>query len=1532
MALYHCTIFKTTATELNGAINQIGIFSKSLADLKNAIIIKNIDGNIRNGIGGLFNNFSSVITTKDLANIREYNRLVGEEGITSQTAWNRTMLSSSKSAQALFDDENNLIKSGNGLVLSENSIINATNTMSFSAKAGKIALQGLALAGNILTFMAISKGIELAIKGIDHLIHSSEYAEKAFQASTESAKSFSQTVKDIQKNTVDKESDVNSITKRYAELSQGINSFTNENKVLSTDEYEEFLDLNEQLAGLFPSLTRDYDENGNAILKLSGSVDSVIESIKALLDQEKELAKTKIRENIEQYFDGTDETDGAWRVLEGRKQTLDNANKELESLTNTYYELMNSDKEISLGHFHKNLVNEKKNAYINFIKSYFGEDIAEAVNNAVSTHLGLGFGGEFSNLAIDFSKLELSDSQKELITKSYDTFYSELLAKCKTAQSEFDAQNTEFSNNAMFWLEDLSFYKESNKYIQTAIQNLVSSVDWSNYNTENLNYDGVKRILQDSILTPFQIACNDPKAKNSLDNALTSLFTMNTSEMSANNIAKQVNSYINTIAEIINKSPLDLKIRLGFENVDTIAQNYREVTNKAAEKFSKQPVTNLLYGGKLYDAEYLAEREAIEKFAEENSINTQNEIAFWNQCIEESDTREEAMERYLKSSFTDSGQVFLSISDTIDQLNTQLKPAFDSLQSAYKSIFTDNGEFALNSIDILSTCDTIKSKLDELNEMESITVDYTSFEDFVTVLRNAEATKQDVETAFDSLATSITQATLTGIEDFETMKAALEDLGIVNSEMTAFDALIRNTEALKEAGLDLADAEDEDIQVFTNAIVSTENYEKALNLLRIQKILCAENPLSSTADIQNLYQLAQAAGIAINAIQTLAALNAAYTEASANGDTIAATAAKGQMEFIKQQVIDQFAHLGTEIDFNRIGGGIPAASSAGASAGKSYIEAFEEELKALEELRDSGLISEKQYLDRLRLLYERYFKDKAGYEKEYARYKRQYIDGYKSLYESVFSHASGLIDEQIDGIQDEKDAAVSALEAQKKAAEDSYNAQIKLLEDKKDALQDEIDKIREANEDRKEAIRLQEKERNLARAENQKTILQYTEGRGFFYTADTDAIRDARNELDDAKAEAGIRVLEKQQDALDKQIDSIQELLEATGDYWDSQIEQTEKYYDTLIRGMEDYKGKWDSLSGLQEHAQMLSLLRELGYTEADLLNQNSGALESLMTSYLGILKDMSNNDTGILSGLTLLTGRNMDTIPSFLEQTIQDINGISDALAGEEEGAGVTGAVQKVMDKIGTADSGEENTDTLRSTLKTQTDAALDEETGIPAQTTAWENMNGPLVQASDTVSNLSAALDEMNGKEYSITLNITGNGSALNMIGSTAAASQQFISRYQTGSTQTKAEKTEAASENRTPAKAGTGREKDSMARAAGASRAAISAIPARYIPLAEDDPFMITQKKVEAYFEENGGITAAADLAANAVKQSFEGSHLNLSNINTNVNRSVTQNFKSVNLSCPNVTNSSGVEYIQKALGNLSSRALQDAMKAY
>lgn len=302
-----------------------------------------------------------------------------------------------------------------------------------------------------------------------------------------------------------------------------------------------------------------------------------------------------------------------------------------------------------------------------------------------------------------------------------------------------------------------------------------------------------------------------------------------------------------------------------------------------------------------------AVEEARQKAKElgESFNNTKAEIKDYKSQIEELNRTINANDSSVED-VANARKSLLSIqNELIDKFGTE-KDVVEDVTKAINGQADALDKFALNSIDILSICDSINARLDELKGT-GITADYSSYENFVSVLGNTESTAQDVETAFDSLATSITRAVLTGKEDFATMKAALEDLGVVNNEIVAFDALISNTSAQKEAGLDLADATDEQVQEFAEAMVSAENYGQAVNLLRMQKILCNENPLSTAGDINELYQLAQAAGIATEAIQQLMGLNSAYEMAAESGNTIAMTAVRVQMDMVRKQVVDQFS-------------------------------------------------------------------------------------------------------------------------------------------------------------------------------------------------------------------------------------------------------------------------------------------------------------------------------------------------------------------------------------------------------------------------------------------------------------------------------------------------------------------------------------------------------------------------------------------------------------------------------------------------
>ena len=610
-------IFKTFDNDLTGLINKVGLFNKSLY---------NMGRDFKNGNGLFTSVFSGQgVTSKDIQSINAMNQAM-KNGSTMAQAWQMHMTGCTAAAKQ--QAKQCLINKGN---LSD--LTSELNQNTASAKAGQVAFRGLAIAGNMLAMWGISVAIQTAVKWIDKFVHSAEYAEKAIKSATDSAKSFSDAIKDIQKETVDMEKSIDSIIDRYAKLSQGVNTFTNENISLPTEQYEEFLGLNKQLTELFPSLSRNYDENGNAILGLSGSVDSVTESIRSLVEQEKELARAQIRENLEKYFEGTDDADGAWKALEGRKQKLEEANEALTTLKNTYEGLINADTSTVVGQYHKNFAGKEQAKYIEYIKNNFGEDIAKAMEDAISIHLGKGLNVQFADLVVDFSRLELSEAQKEQIARSYDTFYSELLAKQKTAMSEFESQNFEFSNNAMLWLEDLSFYKDSDKYTQTAIQNLVRNIDWSNYDFKELDYEGVKRILQDSVLTPFQIACDDPNTKKLLDNALKGLFTMNTSDMSVGDITTQVDSYINTIATAIGEDSAELKIKFGFDDTDTLPliNNVKEkLQDEFVDRIGELKIDELKIaaGLEIPNATLLSWDELIAKIKEaQNSTVNENPIS-----------------------------------------------------------------------------------------------------------------------------------------------------------------------------------------------------------------------------------------------------------------------------------------------------------------------------------------------------------------------------------------------------------------------------------------------------------------------------------------------------------------------------------------------------------------------------------------------------------------------------------------------------------------------------------------------------------------------------------------------------------------------------------------------------------------------------------------------------------------------------------------------------------------------------------------
>ena len=715
----------------------------------------------------------------------------------------------------------------------------------------------------------------------------------------------------------------------------------------------------------------------------------------------------------------------------------------------------------------------------------------------------------------------------------------------------------------------------------------------------------------------------------------------------------------------------------------------------------------------------------------------------------------------------------LDIPSTINQLNTRLKPAFDSLKSAYNDIFTDNGEFALDSIDIISTCDSIKSKLDDMAEL-GLSVNYASFVDFVRVLRDSESTEMDVENAFNSLADSITHAALSGIEDFATTKAALEDLGVVNSEIIAFDALIRNTEALKAAGFDLIavsqmekDEADQVIAAFAKETVAAENVSQAIQMLSFQKQLCCLQDMNTASEIANLRTLAENAGYTGEVIRYLTELEQIYqdiAEGTINQNLINSKLRRAEnLQALIREATAKVNYKPLEKS------AVKAAAKAGAAAGKSYSDALKDELSNLD---------------------------------------------------NVIGYIGDIIGRQINLLEDQKEAAVEALEAEKEAAEEALEAEKKLLQEKLDAKQAEINKIEDSAKARKEEIDLQKAQYDLARMQNQRTILQYTEGKGMHYVTDTKEIRQAKEAVTEAAETIKISGMQKEITEFQSAIDGLDQRIEESNQHYDTLIRQTEKYWDSLIKGLDDYKSRWQELSGIEEKAKMEEALGNLGITTDHILDMSETALESFKSNYLNLLREMYSGNQDMLNLLQEFSGISTDT----LLPLAGNIGSIAENLYGTAK----------------TADS-------------------------------ITENLYGAAKTADGITENLYGAAKAADG----ITENLTGSGNVT------------------------------------------------------------IETLLPPYDPDKDPTNFKEIYRKWNAHMADIENITdflySNINYPFNRQIQDTMNQLNNYTNIinNRNAPPVITQN---ITLNCPNVTNTSGVEYLQRELGHLSLMARQEPLRRY
>ena len=597
----------------------------------------------------------------------------------------------------------------------------------------------------------------------------------------------------------------------------------------------------------------------------------------------------------------------------------------------------------------------------------------------------------------------------------------------------------------------------------------------------------------------------------------------------------------------------------------------------------------------------------------------------------------------------------------------------------------------------------------------------------------------DINSEFGQMLAEIIQQIYDAEAAFEGMNSQLDNL------QSSYQMLTGILESYNETGYISLDNLQSLLTADENLIqmLEVENGQLVLNQAAYENLVAvqllefkAKLNDAAAAEIETLAKQKaeqatnQNADASQNAVEKLDAETQAFNRntSAAIANAVAKAEESGVSEEEIQGVFDKYTEVWNStmsnynVDFDSfMSGGKAAAGKAGGEAGDAYVDAFKEEYDHLKDMLDRGEISEAQYLSRLRALYTHYFKDRKKYLDEFKQYENEYLSGMLDLHNKALSGISTLLNRKTSAANDAKEASINALQEEKEAAEEAYQAQIDAIEKEKDALDDlikeknkqidsineEIDAIERASESRKKNINLQQQEYNLQKMLNQRVKSVYKEGEGFVFETDTSGIKDAREKVTEAKEalridglkneisliQKEIDLLEEKKDSLSEEQERIQKLMDESNKYYDNLIKQQEKMWDSIIKGMEQNKSRWEELAEVEETAKAFSYIQQvfgdLGYTVEDVLNGSDAAFEDFKSRYIAIMSDMNQN-TSFQEGLEYASGvakEKFGSIVTDAQESVQELSRtFSDGTFTEAISKGVSDgivAAQQELDKM---------------------------------------------------------------------------------------------------------------------------------------------------------------------------------------------------------------------------------------------------------
>lgn len=714
------------------------------------------------------------------------------------------------------------------------------NVTSLSARLKSLATSAKAffknLGGNLLTGtinalggMIISSVVSLIGIGVSKLYKqisgkAAEEAKQEIQQLGETARSEFKSIQDEMDSTASK---VNEVKDRYAELAQGVGDLgkaTQNQGSLSNDDYEEFLNISNDLADLFPTLTNGYTDNGDAILDLNGDVQTITSSLNGLVEAQKAVASQDMAKQMPDIFksyrqDMNDDIDKYNEALEQQKKAQEAIAKLDDSNTGESY------------------------------ITYF-DDLSEMMQKHQ-----MDYDSWISQTGHNTTNVKLTSEEKEKFTQIYQDYYEQYQKTISDLETKIDNENKSFGQYVTQSLYSDATYQDfakNNSVKQGIVDTIVSNLG---YDDETANYGSdwdkmFKDKIQDGIINSIA-SIDDTRVVDAMNKVLNE----DLSKADFDRYAQIIQDYDTDHTEVDFSS--------WFKPDDA------EITKVAQEQ--KDRILSVFGDTREGD------RRVLNNFID--SLTPDNLDILDKLSIDKQSTDQTAKEyvEYLKQKIEDyinSDELDASFkADPIDPLK-DIKDSFSGFEDIYNEIVSGSSVAA----------DAIEGLNEKFGELDG----GTALEDFKDTLTSMPGDISAGKEALNKLATAYIDNSdlirnLTE-DNADYVKSELEKIGVVNADEVVNSRLAGSTDWLTQAqenqsailsnlstninaatdakrysqlaSIDLQNATLGDIAALINEANASGEDATALQNYAIQKVAANQTSIWTSGSIQNLAKLA----------------------------------------------------------------------------------------------------------------------------------------------------------------------------------------------------------------------------------------------------------------------------------------------------------------------------------------------------------------------------------------------------------------------------------------------------------------------------------------------------------------------------------------------------------------------------------------------------------------------------------------------------------------------------------------------------